>query len=462
LQNIAATNVPLYDPSAPTNTWQLSNAVEFLFPTNVVLPPAGRLVVVSFDPVKYPATLAAFVSHYGVPANVPVYGPWSGALNNGGETIELDCPDTPQVTTTNVFVPYYLVEAVDYNNTAPWPTNADGGGAALQRLQPTLFGNDPANWQAAPPFTVLPRLTTQPTNVAVLPGATATFVAAASGSGPLAYQWYFDVTNTLAAGTNATLVIPNAQLADAGSYQLVVTNANGAATSQVATLTVLAPPVITQQPQSQIVQVGGTVTFAVAAVGTVPFNYTWFYDTNTLLSATSSNLALVNVQLAQAGTYQVVVTNAAGITASDFAILTVTPVDPNLDSDGDGIPDWWMLQFFGHATGQAGDHSLAGDDADGDGLTNLQEYLAGTNPADPASVLRIESLTVLDGTNAVFNFTAMPEKTYTLQWCEELPDGAWQKLLDVGASPFQHSVWATNSLDSGVTRFYRVVTPQLP
>lgn len=462
LQNIAATNVPLYDVNAPTNTWQLSNAVEFLFPTNVVLPPAGRLLVVSFDPVKYPATLAAFESYYGVPANVPVYGPWSGALNNGGETIELDCPDTPQVTTTNVFVPYYLVEAVAYNNTAPWPTNADGGGAALQRLQPTLFGNDPGNWQAVAPFTVLPRLTTQPTNVAVLPGATATFVAAASGSGLLAYQWFFDVTNTLAAGTNVTLVIPNAQLSDAGSYQLVVTNANGAATSQVATLTVLAPPVITQQPQSQIVQVGGTVTFAVAAIGTEPFSYAWFYDTNTPLSATGTNLTLVGVQLAQAGTYQVVVTNALGATASDFATLIVTTVDPNLDSDGDGIPDWWMLQYFSHATGQAGDHSLAGDDADGDGLTNLQEYLAGTNPTDPASVLRIESMTVLNGTNAVFNFAAMPEKTYTVQWCEELPAGAWQKLLDVGASPSQHSVWATNSLENGATRFYRIVTPQLP
>jgi alpha-galactosidase len=50
------------------------------------------------------------------------------------------------------------------------------------------------------------------------------------------------------------------------------------------------------------------------------------------------------------------------------------------DSDGDGIPDWWMLQYFGHATGLASDKSRAQDDADGDGLTNLQEYQIGTNP----------------------------------------------------------------------------------
>ena len=50
LLNITTTNVPLYDVAAPTNTWQLGKAVTLAFPTNFVLPPAGRLVVVSFDP----------------------------------------------------------------------------------------------------------------------------------------------------------------------------------------------------------------------------------------------------------------------------------------------------------------------------------------------------------------------------------------------------------------------------
>src|SRR5581483_4129846 len=53
-----------------------------------------------------------------------------------------------------------------------------------------------------------------------------------------------------------------------------------------------------------------------------------------------------------------------------------------VDTDGDGIPDWWMLQNFGHATGQAADKSRATDDADGDGINNFAEYLAGTNPTN--------------------------------------------------------------------------------
>jgi len=57
-----------------------------------------------------------------------------------------------------------------------------------------------------------------------------------------------------------------------------------------------------------------------------------------------------------------------------------------LDSDEDGIPDWWLFQYFGHTTGQTNDLSRAEDDADGDGSSNYEEYLAGTNPLDPDSM----------------------------------------------------------------------------
>ena len=59
-----------------------------------------------------------------------------------------------------------------------------------------------------------------------------------------------------------------------------------------------------------------------------------------------------------------------------------------------------MMQYFGHPTGLASDKSRAQDDADGDGMSNLAEYLAGTNPRDPQSYLWISSLTI-DGTNGV-------------------------------------------------------------
>ncbi|HEX5222189.1 MAG TPA: lamin tail domain-containing protein [Verrucomicrobiae bacterium] len=151
LQNVASTNVPLYHLAAPTHTWRLGGGVDFNFPTNLVLAPGEKVLVVGFDPAIYPILRTSFVAKYGVATNVAILGPWIGKLDNGGETVVLEQPDNPNVTPTNVFVPYYLVEKISYSDVAPWPVNADGLGASLQRIEPTLFGNDPMNWQAAMP-----------------------------------------------------------------------------------------------------------------------------------------------------------------------------------------------------------------------------------------------------------------------------------------------------------------------
>ena len=58
--------------------------------------------------------------------------------------------------------------------------------------------------------------------------------------------------------------------------------------------------------------------------------------------------------------------------------LTFTVEIPPADTDGDGLPDAWEMQYFGNL-GQT-----AGGDPDGDGLTNLQEYQQGRNPTKVA------------------------------------------------------------------------------
>lgn len=65
---------------------------------------------------------------------------------------------------------------------------------------------------------------------------------------------------------------------------------------------------------------------------------------------------------------------------------------PPSDSDGDGVADAWAQQYFGHPAGQAADRSHAINDPDGDGMSNLQEFLAGTDPTNPASAFHIISL----------------------------------------------------------------------
>ncbi len=85
----------------------------------------------------------------------------------------------------------------------------------------------------------------------------------------------------------------------------------------------LQPPVITLQPASQSAAAGANATFTVAATGSNPLSYQWRFSGTNLAAATSASLWLTNVQTVHAGTYDVVVSNAAGLATSVPATLTV-------------------------------------------------------------------------------------------------------------------------------------------
>ena len=153
LRNITNTTVPLYDPLYPENTWQIGGGATFGFPHDFQLPPDGYVVLIEFNPAKYPEKTASLAKRHGIPEGVPILGPLRGQLANGGDTVALYKPDPPQGLQHDDagFVPYILVDQVTFSDTAPWPSEADGLGATLQRATANKFANDPVNWKAAAP-----------------------------------------------------------------------------------------------------------------------------------------------------------------------------------------------------------------------------------------------------------------------------------------------------------------------
>ena len=108
--------------------------------------------------------------------------------------------------------------------------------------------------------------------------------------------------------------------AGAGAGVLTWNKTNWLLTSYPATA-----PTIIANPQDQSSLVGGSVTFTIAASGSGPLSYQWYFNTNTLIAnATNASLTLVNIQTTNAGAYSVSVSNVAGTYGSTYAKLTVT------------------------------------------------------------------------------------------------------------------------------------------
>jgi len=188
-----------------------------------------------------------------------------------------------------------------------------------------------------------PAITANPSSITVLAGQPATFTAAASGTPTPAVQWQVSTngstwaTDTADAGaTTNTLTLGSAALAQSGNqYRAVFTNSVNSATSESATLTVDAPPVVTTPPVNMGVLTGQTATFTAAASGTptptvqwersTDIGKTWSIDTSDPGNATGSLTVNATSVAAQNGSeYRAVFTNSAGTATTTPATLTVT------------------------------------------------------------------------------------------------------------------------------------------
>jgi hypothetical protein len=118
------------------------------------------------------------------------------------------------------------------------------------------------------------------------------------------------------------------------------------------------------------------------------------------------------------------------------------------DNNFDGLPDDWQEKYWGPDRSKwPGAHV----DSDGDGATNLEEFLAGTNPTDAVSVLRTEIVSNEQGTRLVWN--SEPGSIYQVQVSPNL--NSWE---NYGSARFAAGKTDSHPVETGATvAIYRVI-----
>ena len=185
----------------------------------------------------------------------------------------------------------------------------------------------------------------------------------------------------------------------------------------------------------------------------INYIYQWQQSTNNsvFISLPGQTASTLSAALTVSGSYyRVLITPNDGVT--NGAPFTTASVQVAVDADGNGINDDWEEKYFN----RIGVDPSA--DADGDGLSNYQEYLAGTNPTNAASNLHITGL-FATGIDLVVSWTTVGGKSYALQ-TSSAATGGFADLTPVIFVPGTGEA-VTNYLDRNVLatqplRFYRV------
>ncbi|MGC4074708.1 MAG: pectinesterase family protein [Nibricoccus sp.] len=221
----------------------------------------------------------------------------------------------------------------------------------------------PGSWTPA----LAPLFLSQPQSASINAGDSVTFTVTTAALPAATYQWKKD-GNDIPGAIGSSYTITDAIGLDAGNYTVVATNASGSTTSSAAILTVISlepAPFIVTPPASQSVNLGGSATFTVTATGN-GLSYQWYKGGLLIPGALGASYTVNPVTLADAGSYSVTVTNNTAAVPSSSA--TLTPIDP-------------YAAFL--ATVGIDNSSLAPSDGDndGDGTSNLLEFILNGNPA---------------------------------------------------------------------------------
>ncbi len=206
------------------------------------------------------------------------------------------------------------------------------------------------------------------------------------------------------------------------------------------------PPSIATHPANVTLTNSSFATISVSANGDQPFSYQWQFNGADIAGATSAGLTINSPLVTQSGQYRVRVTNSFGNITSNAATFTV------YDGDTDGTPNYW--ESANGLSVSVADSTL---DSDGDGMSNLAEFLANTNPKNASSRLAV-AISPAAGAGSTLSFTAQPYRTYGIQYRDSLTSGAWTTLQTYPAAASAQTINYTDP-SAPAARFYRIITP---
>jgi hypothetical protein len=133
------------------------------------------------------------------------------------------------------------------------------------------------------------------------------------------------------------------------------------------------------------------------------------------------------------------------VTHTNGNVRVVSATD---DQDANGLPDWWEEWYFGSPTG-----ADPAADADGDGMTNAAEFMAGTDPLDANSRLAVTAMSAGPGGFSM-TFPTVVGKVYAVEYSESL--AAWSVLTSGIAGTGGDIQFNDSSTSGAAQRFYRV------
>lgn len=135
--------------------------------------------------------------------------------------------------------------------------------------------------------------------------------------------------------------------------------------------------------------------------------------------------------------------------------LTIIQAGKPADTNQDSLPDAWQVQYFGTS---ASPDAAPNADPDGDGFSNLDEYLAGTNPKDANSLLRISSFDPAgSGSAFLIGFPSMTDRYYQVQQKTDLLDPQWTAFTNAVRGTGGSVLVRDNTGTNATHRFYRVI-----